>query len=156
MSTTKKIDSKKIRFTKLENSDLFFILVPSILGIISFSISVYACWGLFLNIVHIQSVNPEAISGLLTISGIVFAFQAFFMKKPKKVIRRLFFAVIFIIEVVVLSFIGFSYIGDISNGIFPSIGTFFLVFFSLIFTLVNTAFFIVYDLFLPNQEETKL
>jgi uncharacterized membrane protein len=110
---------------------------------------------MFSKIATIQTVNPEVINGLLAVSGIVFAFQAFFLKKPKKTIRRLVFAIIFLIEVVTLAYIGFSYVGDVSNGIFPSIGTFFFVFFSLIFTLANTAFFIIYDLFVTNDVEVN-
>ena len=151
-------DNVKVGLPKrfeLEKSDLLFMLVPSILGTIAFIISIFAFWGLFLKIASIQTVDAEAINGLLAISGIIFAFQAFFLKKPIKRIRRLVFTVIFLIEVLTLSYIGFSYIGDISNAIFPSIGTFFFVFFSLIFTLANTSFFIVYDLFFPYQEGVK-
>jgi hypothetical protein len=147
------ITNSLVRFSTIERSDLLFILIPSIIGFIAFSISIYYFWGLFLKIETVQTVDPEVINGLLAVSGIVFAFQAFFFKKPKTQIRRLVFAVIFTIEVLTLSYIGISYVGDVMNAIFPSIGTFFFVFFSLIFTLANTAFFIVYDLFV-NQELT--
>ncbi len=71
--------------------------------------------------------------------------------------KTCFAALFFLLEVITLSYIGFSYIGDVSNSNFPSIGTFFFVFFSLIFTLANAAFFIVYDLFFSSEiEEVKI
>ena len=152
-----KINPKKLKATKFDKLDLIFILVlPTILGFTSLMISLYEFWGLLHKIVIVQTVNPEVISGLLSVSGIVFAFQAFFLKKPKKTVRRLVFAIIFLVEVSTLAFIGFGCVGDVSSGIFPRIPTFFLVFFSLSFTLATTAFFIIYDLFVPNAvEENK-
>jgi hypothetical protein len=138
-------------FRNIDTSDIIFMLIPSILSIIAFSVSVYSFYGIIEKITTTQTVDAEVINGLLSISGILFAFQAFFLKRPEKMIRKGFFGVILMIEIIALSVIGSSYINDVTLGIFPSIATLYATYFSLLLTLINTGYFIAYDLFFPSQ-----
>lgn len=55
-------DTVKVRLPKkfdLEKSDIFFMLVPSILGVISFGISIFAFWGLFSKIASLYKLLTQ-------------------------------------------------------------------------------------------------
>ena len=136
---------------ELELSDYILILIATILAFIPVIIISLSFAGI---ISKITEVDPEIINGLLTVSGVIFAFQATYFRKPKKLIRQFLFTAIFVVEILLFGLSGYNYVTDISSFGHPSTLTLFIAFGSLIYNVSMTGFFVIFDLFfLP--ETTK-
>ncbi|MDR0460828.1 MAG: hypothetical protein LBH62_05275 [Nitrososphaerota archaeon] len=131
-----------------------FIVIPIIIGVASCVASIYPFIEIITTITsdNISKVN-EVISGLLTITSILFVVQVAFYKKSTKLIRRVSFIVVMIVELDFLGNAAYSYLIDLSNS--NSLVTLYSVFLSLLFTLLNTGYFIALNAILPQESEKE-
>lgn len=136
---------------KLNTSDLVLILIIAVLAWVPIVIILPHT-----NLVsQMTKVDIEAIAGLLTISGLIFAFQATYFRKPKTVVHQLMFTAIFLAESLLLAFTGFSFVNDISNFGFTSTTTLFVAFGSLIYNISMTVFFVLFDIFVLSIQSME-
>jgi hypothetical protein len=129
---------------QMKTSDLVLILIPSAFALVAMVIIVLTFSGL---ISKISEVNAEVINGLLTVSGVIFAFQATYFRKPRKQLHQILFTAIFVVEITLLGLSGFAYVKDISDFGYPSTYTLFVAFSSMIYNILITGFFVLFDLY---------
>ncbi|MDR0460194.1 MAG: hypothetical protein LBH62_01960 [Nitrososphaerota archaeon] len=138
---------------QIDPADFLFIVIIVILGVIS----LVASFHVFTEILAIEPIDNDQVNniivGLLTITSIVFAVQVTLMKMPKRIVRRVSFMVMLLIELVTLGYAAYSYVMDIalSNNSF----TLYLVFLSLLFTLFYTGYIIVLRVLLPPDDDKE-
>ena len=88
--------AKRVYKPPLELTKLFFILIL-----------------LFPHgIPDINDVNPNIVNGLLTMSGIVLAFQPIIFRARKIFFYRFLFVLVFLFEGVLLTIVGYSFVSD--------------------------------------------
>lgn len=102
---------------------------------------------------HMTKVDSEAVTGLLTISGLIFAFQATYFRKPKTVVHQLMFTAIFLVETLLLALTGLGFVNDVSNLGNTSTTTLFVAFGSLIYNMSMTVFFVLFDIFVLSIQD---
>lgn len=138
--------------TEIKTSDRVLILIASILAFIPVAIVSLTFAGL---LSKISEVDAEVINGLLTVSGLIFAFQAAYFKKPRKPLHQMLFTAIFVVEIIVFGFSGYSYVMDISNFGNPSTFTLFVAFSSLTYNISITGFFVLFDLYALSSQQVS-
>jgi len=128
------------------------MVIPTVLGVVACVTSICP----FIKI--ITTIPPENISnvnavigGLLAITSILFAVQVAFIKRYVKLIRRVSFIVVIIVELVFLGIAAYSYLIDLTNS--NSLVALHAVFLSLLFTFLNTGYFIALNTILPQESE---
>jgi hypothetical protein len=80
-------------------------------------------------------VEPEIVNGILTISAIILGFSGFYAWPPRKLGYRFTLHVIFVLQVAVLAFTGFSYFKDFLDYQYVSVKTLLAATISLVFNL---------------------
>ena len=92
--------------TKKQNFLRYFAMVPLFASVIILIL-------LFPHgIPDINDVNPNIVNGLLTMSGIVFAFQPIIFRARKIFFYRFLFVLVFLFEGVLLTIVGYSFVSD--------------------------------------------
>jgi hypothetical protein len=91
-------------------------------------------------------VESEIVNGLVTVSSLIFAFQPTFFKTSKRGTLRLAFTAIFLVEGILLTLTGYSYVINTLNQGYLSISTLFIASGSLFFNASMTVFFVLADL----------
>lgn len=138
--------------TEIETSDFVLIFIATILAFIPVIIVALTFAGI---LSKITEVDAEVINGLLTISGLIFAFQAAYFRKPKKPLHQFLFTAIFVVEIILFGLGGYSYVMDISNFGHPSTLTLFVAFSSLTYNISITGFFVLFDLYVLSFKQVN-
>jgi len=101
-------------------------------------------------------VESEIVNGLVTVSGLIFAFQPTFFRKPRNTILRMMFMAIFLVESLLLGITGYSYVTDTLTLGNLSVFTLLTAFSSLILNISMTAFFVLVDLVVQSYQPQTL
>jgi hypothetical protein len=99
-------------------------------------------------------VESEIVNGLVTVSGLIFAFQPTFFKAPKVGTLRLMFTAIFLVEDLLLGITGYSYVTSTLNLGYLSTFTLLCASSSLFLNVSMTAFFVLSDLVVQSQQSS--
>jgi len=129
---------------------MVLLLVPAILYTIILLITALNFLDVLPKLITVKTIDPEIINGLLTIAGILFAFQAVFVRRPERFIPKMVFTILLFLEIFMLGISGFSFVINISDSGTSTVATLFYAFIAFANGLVITFFFILYDLFVRS------
>jgi hypothetical protein len=107
-------------------------------------------------IAHTKEVNSEIVIGIVTVSGLIFAFQPTIFKIKKIGFYRILFLAIFSLEGLLLGIVGYNFNANAQNLGYLTEDSLFLATASLFFNLVMSAYFVVLDLLMQSEEETNV
>lgn len=111
-------------------------------------------WSIFSSDVSMEKeVNSEIVNGIITVSGLIFAFQPAIFRVKKKGFYRPLFLAIFSVEGILLGLIGYNFIMNALNLGYLSGYTLFLASGSLFFNISMSAYFVLTDLVIQTEEE---
>jgi hypothetical protein len=109
-----------------------------------------------LGVPHEKRVNPNIVNGMITVSGLIFAFQPIIFKLKKKGFYRILFLAIFSVEGLILGLTGYYYaLNGLNNGYLTG-DTLELVASSLFFNISMSTYFVLVDFVTQTEEELKL
>lgn len=100
-------------------------------------------------------VESEIVNGLVTVSGVIFAFQPTFFRRPKEGILRLAYLAIFLVEAVLLGLTGYNYVVSTLDLGYLTISTLLFAAGSLFLNVSMTAFFVLADLAIQSQNRRQ-
>lgn len=130
-----------------------FVLIFASLAISAF-IPIIAITFVFLptGVPYEAQIDPEILNGIITISGLVFAFQPAIFRAKKSGFFRLMFLAIFSAEGMLIGLVGYNYVFDALNlGNYLSGNTLFLATSSLFFNITMSAHFVLSDLVIEAE-----
>ena len=126
-----------------------------VMGIFAF-VPVVITYSIFAGAISYEAkVESEIVNGLVTVSGLIFAFQPTFFRKPKNTLLRLMFTAIFLVESLLLGITGYSYVTDTLAMGNLSVFTLLSAFSSLILNISMTAFFVLVDLVVQSYQNVE-
>lgn len=109
-----------------------------------------------LGVPHEKKINPNIVNGMITVSGLIFAFQPIIFKIKKKEFYRILFLAIFSVEGLILGLTGYYYALNGLNYGYLTGDTLELVATSLFFNISMSTYFVLVDLVTQTEEELKL
>jgi hypothetical protein len=109
-----------------------------------------------LGVPHEKRVNPNIVNGMITVSGLIFAFQPIIFKLKKKGFYRILFLAIFSVEGLILGLTGYYYALNGLNYGYLTGDTLELVASSLFFNISMSTYFVLVDFVTQTEEELKL
>lgn len=127
----------------MEKMPYHFLLA---LGTILAFVPVIVLYMIFAGRLDSQKVDSEIVNGLVTVSGLIFAFQPTYFKIPRKGRLRLHSTAIFSVEGLLLGITGYSYVSSTLDLGFLSRYTLFIASGSLVYNIFMTIFFMLADL----------
>lgn len=95
-------------------------------------------------------VESEIVNGLITVSGLIFAFQPTFFRHPKEGILRLVYLAIFLVEGLLLGLTGYNYVVSTLDLGYLTTSTLLFASGSLFLNISMTAFFVLADLMIQS------
>jgi hypothetical protein len=99
-----------------------------------------------------NNINPNILNGLVTLSGIVFAFQPVIFRTKKIFFYRYLFMIPFLLEGVFVGNVGYSFISDALNtGTFSGL-TLYATAFSLFLNISYLVYFVFADLIVEMED----
>jgi len=104
---------------------------------------------------HEAKVETEIINGLVTVSGLIFAFQPMFFIVPKAGKVRVMFMAIFFLEGLLLGFTGYNYVTSTLDLGYLSTITLLCASGSLFINVSMTLFFVFADLLFQSQQPSQ-
>ena len=107
------------------------------------------------NIAYDKVVNSEIVIGIVTLSGLIFAFQPTIFKIKKTGFYRILFLVIFSFEGLILGIIGYVFALNALNVGYLTENALFVATASLFVNLFMSAYFVLVDLLIQTEEETE-
>jgi hypothetical protein len=103
-----------------------------------------------------REVSSEIVIGIVTLSGLIFAFQPTIFKIKKTGFYRILFLAIFSVEGLVLGLVGYSFTSNALSLNYLTEYSLFLAYSSLILDLAMSAYFVLVDLVIQAEEEAGL
>jgi hypothetical protein len=125
---------------------VFALLIPSLIAIVAIR-QVFPS-----EIPHEKEVNSEIVIGIVTVSGLIFAFQPTIFKIKKIGFYRILFLVIFSVEGLVLGLVGYNFSVSALSSDHLTGDSLFLAYSSLVVSLVMSAYFVLVDLVMQTEE----
>ena len=107
------------------------------------------------NIAYDKVVNSEIVIGIVTLSGLIFAFQPTIFKIKKTGFYRIWFLVIFSLEGLILGIIGYVFALNALNVGYLTEFALFVATLSLFVNLFMSAYFVLVDLLIQAEEEPE-
>ena len=101
---------------------------------------------------HEREVNSGIIIGIVTVSGLIFAFQPTIFKIKKTGFYRILFLAMFSVEGLVLGLVGYNFSINALSLDHLTGGSLFLAYSSLVINLVMSAYFVLVDLMIQTEE----
>ena len=105
-----------------------------------------------LGVPHEKRVNPNIVNGMITVSGLIFAFQPIIFKLKKKGFYRILFLAIFSVEGLILGLTGYYYALNGLNYGYLTGDTLELVASSLFFNISMSTYFVLVDLATQTED----
>ena len=132
-----------------------YIVLTFVLAIFSFVpvVIIYLVFGGTIS--HEAKIESEIINGLVTVSGLIFAFQPTFFRAPKASTLRLMFTAIFLVEGLLLGITGYNYVTSTLNLGYLSTYTLLCASNSLMLNISMTTFFVLADLVVQSQQSSQ-
>ena len=104
---------------------------------------------------HEKEINPEIVTGLVTVSGLIFVFQPTILRVKKTGFYRILFLAIFSGEGIMIGLVGYNFIIDaLNSGYYLSGDTLLLASGSLFFNISMSAYFVLADLVIQAEDLT--
>jgi sterol desaturase/sphingolipid hydroxylase (fatty acid hydroxylase superfamily) len=100
-------------------------------------------------------VESDIVNGIVTVSGLIFAFQPSFFRKPKDTALRLMFTAIFLVESLLLGLTAYSYVVDALSIGGLSEYTLLIALGSLILNISMIVFFVIVDLAVHSHQNAE-
>ena len=144
------------QYRKCHDMKSSYSVLILVMGIFAF-VPVVITYSMFSDEISNEArVESEIVNGLVTVSGLIFAFQPTFFKKPKNSLLRLMFMAIFLVESLLLGITGYSYVTDTLKMGNLSVFTLLTAFSSLILNISMTVFFVLADLVVQSYQPWTL
>jgi len=124
----------------------FALLIFSLIAIVAIQ-SVFPS-----GVPHEKEVNSGIIIGIVTVSGLIFAFQPTIFKIKKTGFYRILFLVIFSVEGLVLGLVGYNFSTSALSLAHLTGDSLLLAYSSLVINLVMSAYFVLVDLVIQTEE----
>jgi hypothetical protein len=136
----------------MKTSNRALILVMGVLAFLPVVITVLTFAG---RVSLDAKVESDIVNGIVTVSGLIFAFQPSFFRKPKDTVLRLMFTAIFLVESLLLGITAYSYVVDTLSIGSLSEYTLLMAVGSLILNISMMVFFVIVDLAVHSPKNAE-
>lgn len=116
----------------------------------------FAIISIFPKISYDKQVSSEIVIGIVTLSGLIFAFQPTVFKMKKIGFYRTLYLALFSVEGLLLGVVGYEFTLNALSFNYLTEGSLFLATSSLLFNLTISAYFVIVDLMIQAEEEAGL